>query len=431
MIRLSIIPIATHDPRSTRAAVSILPTDLLRSAYVVGKTGTGKSTLLENLLLRAVDAGFGAALIDPHGDLADRVLSLLPTRHRNNVIVLRPSDAVRSVGLNLFAVAPGTPRALVASAMVEVFRTLWGRELFGPRSEHVLRYAVLALLETPAPTLLGLVRLLTDESYRMRVVSRVEDPVTRSFWLTEFPSLGKFATEVTAPVLNKLGALSSPVVRRVVAQTTPRLRLREVMDEGRILICDLSGIGRDATALIGALLVSGLDIAAHLRAGTLASERRPFLLVADEFQTYITRSFLSILAESRKFGLAAVLAHQHAAQLEPEVRAAILGNAGTLASFAVSAEDAKTLAPEFGSGVAADDLVRLRRHHLVLRLLRKGEPRPSMVVRTLPPERVSGSGAELLMRMSAERYGRAIEVVDREIAEAIGMRLLDHSVPPN
>jgi hypothetical protein len=193
------------------------------------------------------------------------------------------------------------------------------------------------------------------------------------------------------------------------------------MDHRRILVVDLSGIGRDAAQFIGAIIVTGLDLAAHARATTHAAERPPFLLVADEFQIYLTRSFLTLLAEGRKFGICAALAHQHAAQLDPEMRAAILGNAGTLGAFSLSADDAKAMAPEFAPELSAEDLVRLRRHHLALRLLRHGEPQRPMVVRTLPPVPASGDVPDTLLRISSERYGRPAEVVDREIREALGV----------
>lgn len=414
------IPIATHDPSSKRATVGILPADLLRSAYVVGKTGTGKSTFLENLLLRSVDAGFGAALVDPHGDLFARAIRNLPPRHWNHAAILRPADIGRAVGLNVLGARSSASRALVASGVIEVFKTLWA-DSWGPRSEHVLRHAVLAVLEAPAPTLLTLLRFLTDEKYRGRALARVNDPVVRLFWAKEFPALGKqFAAEVSAPVLNKLGALASPVVRRLVGQAAPRLDLRKVMDGRGILLADLSGIGKDAAQFIGALIVTGLDLAAHARAGASASERPPFLLVADEFPSYMTRSFLSLLAEGRKFGLCAALAHQHAAQLDEETRAAILGNAGTLAAFSLSADDAKAIEPEFAPELSAAELVRFRRHHLALRLLRDGEPGRPMIVQTLPPRPTSSEAPRTLLRISSERYGRPAAAVDREIREALG-----------
>jgi hypothetical protein len=421
------LPIATHDPRSPQAAVAIRPADLLRSVYLVGKTGTGKSTFLENLLLRSVDAGFGAALIDPHGDLFWRVVENLPSRHWNRVAIFRPGDTGRPVGLNLLAACSTASRALVASGVIEIFRTLWGPTLFGPRSEHVLRHAVLAILHTPVPTLLGLLRFLVDADYRARALARVTDPVVRVFWTKEFPALGKqFTAEVTAPVLNKLGALASPVVRRIVGQAAPRLDLRQVIDDRRILLADLSGIGKDAAQFIGALIVTGIDLAAHARARSRSAERPPFLVVADEFHSYLTRSFLSLLAEGRKFGICAALAHQHAAQLDAETRAAILGNAGTIGAFSLSAEDAKAIEAEFEPEVSFADLLRLRRHHFALRLLKNGEPQRPMIVRTLPPMPVSGEVPAALLRISAERYGRPAEVVDREIREALGAAAIHH-----
>jgi len=420
------IPIATHQPKSKRATIYILPRDLLRSVYVVGKTGTGKSVLLERLFLGAVDAGFGACLIDPHGDLSRRALALIPKSEANNVVHFAPADAERPVGLNLLQPLPGASRALVASSIVEVFRKLWGSSLFGPRSEHLLRNAILMLLENPGTTLPSLLRLLVDESYRMKLVERVTDPVVRLFWLKEFPALSKnFAAEVTAPVLNKLGALSAPEVRRVLGQASPRLRLRDVLDQKRILVADLSGIGRDAAQLLGALLVAGLGLAARGRAGTAMSQRQPLLLVADEFQTYTTDSFSELLAEGRKFGLCAALAHQHAAQLSHEVRAAIVGNAGTLVAFRLSADDAELIAPEFAPEITAQELVRLGRHRIAMRLLRNGEPLAPMVCRTLPPISSEGRSPAMLERISRERYGRPISTVDREVREAIGAYAAD------
>jgi DNA helicase HerA-like ATPase len=416
------IPIATYDPRSPRATIGIDAADLSRSVYVVGKTGTGKSTFLENLFLRSIDAGFGACVIDPHGDLAHRVLGLLPARFANRLAVLRPDHEGRPVGLNLLAATES--RAAVASGLVEVFRKLWGPTFFGPRSEHLLRHAILALLETPGTTLLGLLRILVDTDYRMRIIARVTDSVVRTFWLKEFPLLGKsFAAEVTAPVLNKLGALSAPSVRRVVGQVAPRLDLRKVMDAGGVLVVDLSRIGRDAAQLLGALVVTGLVLGARARAGTPAADRHPFLLVADEFQTYTTASFVQLLAEGRKFGLCAALAHQHAAQLEDEVRAAILGNVGTLAAFALGAEDANVLAPEFLPEVTAAELTRLPAHRLALRLLRHGRVERPAICQTLPPPSVRSGRNEVLLRTSAERYGRSADLVDREIAAALGEKL--------
>jgi len=404
-----------------KSAIALLEDEKERFIWISGRAGTGKSTFLENLLLRSVDAGFGAALIDPHGDLFWRILENLPSRYWNRVIILRPADNGRPVGINLLGALAWSSRALVASGVIEIFRTLWGPTLFGPRSEHVLRHAVLAILDMPAATLLGLLRFLVDADYRTRVLARVTDPVVRVFWAKEYPALGKqFAAEVSAPVLNKLGALASPVVRRIVGQAAPRLDFRQVMDHRRILVVDLSGIGRDAAQFIGAIIVTGLDLAAHARATVHSSERPPFLLVADEFQSYLTRSFLTLLAEGRKFGICAALAHQHAAQLDLETRAAILGNAGTLGAFSLSADDAKAMAPEFEPEVSVADLVRLRRHHFALRLLKNGEPQRPTIVRTLPPTPVSGEVPNTLLRISAERYGRPVKVVDREIRETLG-----------
>jgi len=418
------IAIATHDPKSQRATIRIAPADLLRSVYVTGKTGTGKSVFLERLFLGAVQSGFGACLIDPHGDLAQTVLELLPKSLTNSVIVFAPKDTASPVGLNLLAPTPGASRSLVASMIVEVFRKLWGQTLFGPRSEHLLRNGVLMLLENPGTTLPSLLRLLVDEPYRMKLLARVTDPVVRLYWTKEFPGLSKtFVAEVTSPIQNKLGALTAPVVRRVLGQAAPRLSLPEVMANSRILIADLSGIGRDAAELIGAILVAGIALAARLRDGTPESERPPFLLVADEFQSYMTESFAELLAEGRKFGLAAALAHQHAAQLPDSVRSAILGNVGTVVAFRVSAEDALALEPEFAPEVVASELIRLRRYRVALKLVRSGMPQRAMLCRTLAPlprTAETADSAATTTRVSSERYGRAASAVDRDLETALG-----------
>ena len=269
------IPIATHDPKSAKAAIHIAADDLRRHIYVVGQSGVGKSVFLEHLALGALSAGFGVCLVDPHGELADRLLALMPGRAAGRVVRFAPKDE-RPVGLNLLAGNDGVERALIASEVVDVFRKLWGQALFGPRSEHLLRNSVLALLETPGATMPSLSRLLVDEPYRRTVVERVTDPVVRLFWEAEFPGLGRsMQAEVTAPVLNKLGALSMPVVRRVLGQVRPRLSVRAAMDEGKIVVADLSGIGRDAAQLIGALLVAQLTISARARRPETA-RARPF-----------------------------------------------------------------------------------------------------------------------------------------------------------
>ena len=418
------IQLATHDPKVPRATVHIEPADLLRSLYVVGKTGTGKSTLLEHVLLGAVDSGFGACLVDPHGDLVRSVLSHLPGRHWNRVVILSPRDSELVVGLHLLEQNEHLSRDLVASGIVQVFRKLWGPVLFGPRSEHLLRHAVLVLLANPGTTLLSLLRLLVDSTFRLRLLQKVADPVVRTFWLKEFPLFSKqFEGEVLSPVLNKLGALTAPSVRRVLGQVHPRVSLQDVLHQGRILLVDLSGIGRDAAELLGALIVTSVGVAAFARGSLPVADRRPFLLVADEFQGYTTLAFAELLAQGRKFGLCAALAHQHLAQLDPQVKAAVLGNAGTLAAFNLSAEDAAELEPEFEPHLNARDLVTLKRHRVALRLLCRGEPGRPFLARTLPPVEGPVTVPEGLQWYCRERYGRRVSVVDREIAEALGVPL--------
>jgi hypothetical protein len=417
------IPIATFDPKSPKRTIYIGASDLQRSMYVVGKTGTGKSALLERVALGAAASGFGVCVIDPHGDLADRLLGLVPSHMADRVVRIAPKDS-SPVGLNLFAPSAGESRALVASSIIDVFRKLWGPVLFGPRSEHIVRNGVLALFETPGTTIPCLARLLVDDAYRARIVSRVRDPVVRLFWTREFPSYGRgLQSEAVAPVLNKLGALLSPAVRRVIGQAKPKLSILESLNEGRVVIADLSGVGRDAAQTIGALLVAAITIAAESRAGTPKAERRPFLLIADEFHAYTTASISELLSEGRKFGLSAVLAHQFTHQLPKEILAGILGNAGTLIAFRLSAEDAETLGREFAPDVSTRTLVALRRHRIALRLLRLGEPMPGTICRTIPPGIPSEQHRDRRIRASRERYGRRADLVDREVTDALGVSM--------
>ncbi len=414
------IPIAaTDEGHGTRTHALSLP-DLLRSMWVVGKTGTGKSVLLERVALGAIRANWGCALIDPHGDLANRVLALLPRARWNDVVHFQPKDEAHSIGLNLLS-EPGVPKALLASGIVEVFRRTWGKTLFGPRSEHLLRNAVLALLELPGATLLMLERLLLDEAWRAKTVLRVTDPVVRGFWTREFAQLDRrFAAEVTAPVLNKLGALSAPAVRRAVGQSSPTLVLGRWLERGHLLIADLSGIGRDGAEMLGSLLVTGLSLAAQRRGRLPPEARSPCLLVADEFHAFASASFGDVLAESRKFGLGAVMAHQHLAQLDEGLLAAIRGNAGSIAAFRLGAADAREVSDELGGAIAPVILQGLPRHHVALRLLADGEPRQAAIGVTLPPP-AAPPVPETLLRISRERYARPAATVDREISDALGL----------
>jgi DNA helicase HerA-like ATPase len=345
--------------------------DRLRHVLVVGKTGMGKSTLLRSLCRRDIAEGHGLLLVDPHGDLAEQVLADLPRRRRNDLVVFDAKNPGTCPGLNpLRAVAPES-RALVVSNVLATMRKLWP-EFWGPRTEHVLRHALLALTEVRGATLIDAQRMLVDDKRRRSVLRQVTDEGVLWFWAQEFASYGKNLTaEATAPVLNKLGALlASPVVRAVVTKARPLVDARMAMDRGRVVVASLpkGRVGEDAALLMGGLLLGAFQHAAMARADLPPEERRPFFLVIDEATSFATGPFLGMIAEARKYGVGLVLATQSLAVLPDDVRAALLGNVGTLVVFRVGGDDALILGREFGGDYGADNLMRLDVGEMIVRV---------------------------------------------------------------
>lgn len=387
--------------------------------YVVGKTGTGKSTLLAGVARQDLEAGRGLALVDPHGDLAERVLGLVPPARWEEVVYLDPADRDWPVGLNLLHAASPQERLLVASGVVGAFKKRWG-DSWGPRLEHFLRYAVLLLLEDPAPSLAALPRVLTDGTYRHRLLERTADPLLRGFFREEFERADpRWRAEAVAPILNKVGQfLASPTVRHIVGQRGPGVPLARVMDEGLVLVANLSTgrIGEDGSALIGGLLVAGLQLAALRRAERPEGERRDFALLVDEFQRFENEAFAQILSEARKYRLSLVLSHQYLGQLSPETADAVLGNTGSLAAFRVGAPDAARLARELAPAFGPEDLVNLPDFRFAARVYRAGETVPAFSARTLPPPLPIGDAA-LVIEASRRRWARPRAAVETEIAD--------------
>ncbi|MCA9606750.1 MAG: type IV secretion system DNA-binding domain-containing protein [Myxococcales bacterium] len=365
----------------------IRPPDLLRHVWVIGKTGMGKSTLLETLFVAQMDAGHGAGLIDPHGDLAERVIGQVPRHRRNDLLVIDPSAPGRKASLNLVGYKEPADRPLAAAAALSVLKKTFDAS-WGPRTEHVVRNSVLALLDTPRSTLRGILHLASDERFRAMALRHVRDPLVRAFWEEEFASLPPaFRAEVIAPVQNKVGALlSNPIIRAHVDQPKVMLSFRDLMDRERLVIVNLSKgrIGEDASGFLGSLILGAFQVAAYSRASVPLAKRVPFTLYVDEFQRFVTPSFAELLAESRKFGMGLVLANQNLAQLDPVLRGALLGNAGTLIAFRLSADDALELEPEFVPELRAHDLARLGRHEIALKLAVDGVTSVPFTARTVP-----------------------------------------------
>ena len=344
--------------------------------YVIGKTGTGKSTLLETLARQDIAAGRGLALLDPHGDLVEKLLPVALEKRSGDLVYLDAADTAHPMGFNpLERVAP-EKRALAASGLLEVFKKLWF-DSWGPRLEHLLRNTLLALLEQPEATLADASRLLSDPAFRKEVASRVANPHVRSFWLREYEAYpARFRAEVIAPLQNKVGAfLSNPLVCRIVTQPQSSFDLGEIMDEGKVFLVNLAKgkIGEDTAALLGALLVSRIGFMAMSRARRPETERRDFFCYLDEFQTYTTLSLATMLSELRKYRVSLILAHQYFAQLDEAVREAVLGNAGTLVAFRVGPSEAEILEQEFEPVFRAADLLSLPNHHIYLKLMIDGQ----------------------------------------------------------
>jgi hypothetical protein len=362
--------------RDKRIPFGIRRSDRLAHMYTIGKTGTGKSTMLETMIIRDLEHGEGFALFDPHGELAERVLAGVPDSRRLDIVYFNVPDDRRPLGFNPLESVPPHRRAVAALGLLEALKKIWA-DSWGPRMEHILRNALLALLDQPEATLADVPRLLDDRAYRRAAMTWVESPQVRHFWLQEYEAYpARFRIEAIAPVQNKVGAfLSNPLLSRILTQPRTAFNMRRLMDEGKILIVNLAKgrIGEDTAALMGALLVTQVGLAALSRTDVPSEGRRPFFVYLDEFQSFTTLSLANMLSELRKYGVGMVLAHQYLSQLDPEVRDAIVGNVGTIVSFRVGLADAEILAREFEPEFSATDLALLPNYHIYLKLMINGK----------------------------------------------------------
>ncbi len=412
-----VINIGTREVWGGREAFGLSRVDRRQHLYAVGKTGTGKSTLLRNLILQDIEAGEGVAVIDPHGDLAEEILDFIPPWRTDHVVYFDPTDPDYSVGLNLVGHAPEGGRHLIVSGIVGAFKSIW-RDSWGPRLEYFLSECIAALLDCENVSLLGVQRMLVDERYRDWVVKQVKDPSVRSFWRDEFTSYdNRFLGEVLSPVRNKVGQfLMAPPLRHVLGQVRSTFDTRFVMDKGRILIANLSKgrLGADKANLLGALLVTQFQLAAMSRADTPEESRRDFYLYIDEFHNFSTDSFASILSEARKYRLCLTLAHQYIDQLDETIRNAVFGNVGSLLSFRVGEADAELIARQFG-GYTTDTLTSLANFDLCAKLLRNGNHGEAFLGTTDPPRGTKYRRRENLIARSRSRYATARQVVEGKI----------------
>ncbi|MBI2844008.1 MAG: type IV secretion system DNA-binding domain-containing protein [Armatimonadetes bacterium] len=403
-----ITPFAITDYRERREIFGIRRRDRRGHMYIVGKTGTGKSTLLENMVYTDIRRGEGLALIDPHGDLAEHVLDFVPEKRMEEVIYFNPADVEYPIAFNPLENVRPDLRSLVSSGLISVFKKIWP-EFWGPRLEHILRHALLTLLEHPGSTLLDVPTLLTDKGFRLRILQKVTDRKVREFWFSEFDKYSpNLRSEAISPVLNKLSQFATSLpLRNIVGQSRNTFKLRKVMDEGKILIVNLSKgrIGEDNCSLLGAMLATRIMQAATTRTNIPEKDRRPFYFYVDEVHNFLTLAFADMLSESRKYGLNLILAHQYIEQLDEKMRSAIFGNVGTMISFRVGVEDAKFLAREFHPVFDESDLIGLPNYHTYLKLMIDGVTSRPFSAKTLPPLAVEESRKAEIIEFSRAKYG--------------------------
>ena len=410
--------------RNIRKKFGIKTDDRRRHFYLIGKTGTGKSTTLENMIYQDIKYGRGVGVVDPHGDLAEKVINFIPSRRINETIYFNPADIDYPIAFNILEKVEPTYRHLVASGLIGIYKKIWA-DSWGPRLEYVLRNAILALLEYPGSTLLGIMRILVDKEYREKVISKITDPVVKSFWIDEYPRYpDTFKSEAIAPIQNKVGQfLSTALIRNIVGQVRSSFNLRKVIDKGMILILNLSKgkIGEDASALLGAMMITKIQLAAMSRIDIPEKERRDFYLYVDEFQNFATESFINILSEARKYRLSLILAHQYIAQLEEKVKSAVFGNVGTIVCFRAGGEDAEILAKEFAPRFTETDLVNLDKYDIYVKLMIDGITSEPFSARTLPPISEIQGNKEKIIRVTRERYTQKRKTVEEKIARWAGM----------
>lgn len=411
--------------RNQERVFGIKADDRRRHMYIIGKTGMGKTNLLENLAIQDIQAGHGICFIDPHGDVAQKLIKTIPAHRINDVIYFDPADQDFPIAFNVLEQVGSDQRSLVASGLVGVFKKIWA-DSWGPRLEYILRNAILALLEYPGSTLLGVMRILVDKSYRERVIEKVQDPVVKAFWRDEFSGWNeRVLQEVISPIQNKVGQFTSnSLIRNIIGQTTSAFDVRQAMDERKILIMNLAKgkIGEDSTALLGAMMITKVQLAAMGRVDTPEAERKDFYLYVDEFQNFATDSFANILSEARKYRLSLILANQYITQIDEKVRDAVFGNAGTLIAFRVGAADAEFLEKEFEPIFLPNDLVNLPKYNIYLKLMIDGIAGDAFSAVTLPPIPIEEDGmADKVIRISRERYATGREEVEEKIRRWTGM----------
>lgn len=416
--------------RNSNRLFGVKRRDRRQHMYVIGKSGTGKTTLLHNMMVQDIANGEGMCVVDPHGELVESLLSKIPAERLKDVIYFNPADADYNIGFNVLELPDPKYKHLVASGLMGIFTKIWSG-VWSARMEYIMNNAILALLDTPGSTLLGITRILVDKSYRQKIIANVKDPVVKSFWVNEFEEWkDQFRNEAIAPIQNKVGQfLSTALVRNIVGQSKSTIDIFDIMNTGKIFLVNVSKgrIGEDNSALLGAMLITKIQLSAMERVRIPEEERIDFFLYVDEFQNFATESFANILSEARKYRLDLTLAHQYVGQLVTEnstkVRDAVFGNVGTMIVFRVGAADAEFLENEFDPEFTPQDLVGLPNANIYLKLMVNGVTSRPFSAATLPPFQVATSEAivQHVIEATRKRYARPRTAVEQEISEWTGM----------
>ena len=419
--------------RGTNTIFGLYRADRGRHVYILGQTGTGKSGALELLTLSDIYYDQGFAVIDPHGDYAQHVLSFIPQHRLDDVVYFNPADTSYPIGFNPLEITDPSLKGQVSSELVGVLKRLFA-ESWGPRLEYILRYSLLALLDYPNSTMLDVTRLLTDKKFRAHVITYIDDPVVKNFWVTEFASWNdKFAAEAVAPVLNKVGAfVANPMIRNIIGQPKSTFNIRKIMDEGKILVVNLSRglMGEDNAGILGAMMVTKIQLAAMGRADMPLDERRPFYLYVDEFQNFATDSFATILSEARKYALNLTVANQYISQMSEPVRDAVFGNVGTIICFRISPDDAPFLQKYFEPQFEAQDLIQQHSRFFVTTMMINDEKAPAFSAKTLNLPAPQADLSDRIVALSRERYAQDREVVEQLVRKNAGLAIDAPQEPP-
>lgn len=406
--------------RNLREKFGIRLPDRKRHIYILGKTGMGKTTLLGNMIYDDIHAGKGLAYIDPHGDMAEEILSFVPSWRINDVIYFNPTDGDFPIGFNLLEYRHPSQKPLVVDAVVSVFKKQFG-DSWGPRMEWVLMNTISALLDTPGTTLMGILRMYTDSHFREKIVANVKDPVAKEYWTSEFPRYNPNDIPViVGPIQNKIGQfLSNPMMRNMLGQSKSSISLRDAMDEGKIIICNLSRgrLGENSMGLLGAMLVNKFQLEAMSRADIPEKDRKDFFLYVDEFQNFATDSFTVILSEARKYALGLCVANQYIAQMSDEVRDAVFGNVGSLITFQVGADDAEFMSRQFGEQIMPPDMADLGVGEIYVKMLVDMMPTTVFSAKTVwePDKTKYPENSSKIVTVSRERYAIPRKIIEDKI----------------